>query len=297
MAEYVTDFVTTGNYDGDVFSPAASSEAGPSSLSNQGAGEVFTSGDALTGTIDGEPAAGEYVGFYSDGIVVLFDGTYWFLSTSALESDDAFAVNANAPFVTCFLAGTAIATARGGVAVEDLVAGDRVMDPDGRQLAVKWIGRQTVVTIFGPAEQSWPVVIETGALGPEQPARDLRVTPDHAFLLDGVLVQAGALVNGTTIRRLTPGELGERYTVFHIELDDHALVLAEGVPAETYVDNVTRRRFDNYAEYAALHGDVGAVIAEMGVPRVKSARQLPRALRERLAARAAAIATVRASAA
>jgi hypothetical protein len=297
MAEYVTYFITTGNYDGDVFSPATGSTAADGTLSNQEAGEVFTSGDTLSGTVDGEPTSGEYIGFYTDGIVVLVDGVYWFLSTSELASNDAFAVNANAPFVTCFLAGTAIATARGDVAVEELAAGDHVLDPEGRALAVKWIGRQTVVTIFGPAEQNWPVVIEKGALGPEQPRRDLRVTPDHAFLLDGVLVQAGALVNGTTVRRLKPGDLGERYTVFHIELDDHALVLAEGVPAETYVDNVTRRRFDNYAEYAALHGDVSAVIAEMEVPRVKAARQLPRAVRERLEARVAAVATVRASAA
>lgn len=297
MAEYETNYITAGTYDGDVFSPAAGSESGESSLSNQDSGDVFASGETLSGTIDGEPATGEYVGFYADGIVIQIDDTYWFLSTTPLPSNDAFAVNANAPFVTCFLAGTAIATARGDVPVEELAAGDRVLDPDGRSLAVKWIGRQTVVTIFGPAEQNWPVVIDRGALGPEQPRRDLRVTPDHAFLLDGVLVQAGALVNGTTVRRLTPGDLGERYTVFHIELDDHALVLAEGVPAETYVDNVTRRRFDNYAEYAALHGDVSAVIAEMDVPRVKSARQLPRAVRERLDARVAAVATARASAA
>jgi hypothetical protein len=95
-----------------------------------------------------------------------------------------------------------------------------------------------------------------------------------------VLVQAGALVNGTTITRRT--RMPERFTYFHVELDDHALILAEGVPAETFVDNVTRRRFDNYAEYEALYGDLDRPIAELDLPRVKSARQLPRGLRERL---------------
>jgi hypothetical protein len=69
-------------------------------------------------------------------------------------------------------------------------------------------------------------------------------------------------------------------------------VLAEGAPAETYVDHVTRRRFDNYAEYAALYGDEAPSIAELPLPRVKSARQLPAAVRARLAAHAAAIGVV-----
>ena len=81
----------------------------------------------------------------------------------------------------------------------------------------------------------------------------------------------------------------ERFTWFHVELDDHALILAEGVPAESFVDNVTRRRFDNFADYEALYGDTGATIAELPAPRIKSARQLPQALRARLAARALAL--------
>ena len=59
------------------------------------------------------------------------------------------------------------------------------------------------------------------------------------------------------------------------------------MPAETFVDNVTRRRFDNFAEYAALFGEQQAVIAELDVPRIKSARQLPAALRARLPTQAA----------
>jgi hypothetical protein len=75
----------------------------------------------------------------------------------------------------------------------------------------------------------------------------------------------------------------------HIELEDHALILAEGVASETFVDNVTRRRFDNYADYEAMYGADASAITEMDVPRAKSARQLPRLIRERLAARSAAV--------
>jgi hypothetical protein len=87
-----------------------------------------------------------------------------------------------------------------------------------------------------------------------------------------------------SITRVTRPE--PRFTWFHIETKDHAIILAEGTPAETFVDNVSRARFDNYAEYEALDGRPKASIEELDQPRVKSARQLPAAIRDRLAARA-----------
>ena len=109
--------------------------------------------------------------------------------------------------------------------------------------------------------------IAAGALGKDLPVRDLRVTADHALLIDGVLVQAGALVNGTSIRRIEPAELGERFIVYHIETENHEIVLAEGAPAETFIDNVSRQRFDNYARVRGAlrcraRADAGTATAE-----------------------------------
>jgi len=187
-------------------------------------------------------------------------------------------------FTVCFLAGTMIATPAGDVAIEALMIGDLVLTADGRAAPVKWVGIQTVVSVFADPLRSFPIRITAGALGEGLPARDLFVSPDHALFLDGVLVQAGALVNGTTVVRETA--MPERFTWFHVELEDHALILAEGVPAETFLDTVTRRRFDNFADYEARYGDTGPVLAELPAPRIKSARQLPAALRERLVAEA-----------
>jgi len=180
----------------------------------------------------------------------------------------------------CLLAGTRVTALRGEVCVDDIAIGDLIMTADGRTVPVRWVGVQTVVSLFADPLRSLPIRITTGALGTGLPVRDLLVSPDHALMLEGLLVQAGALVNGTSIRRETATP--ERFTYFHVELEDHSLILAEGTPVETFVDNVTRRRFDNYAEYEALYGETGAMIAEMDTPRIKSARQLPKALRARL---------------
>ena len=182
----------------------------------------------------------------------------------------------------CFLSGTMIACPDGERTVEALEIGDLVLTFDGCAVPVKWIGRQMLSPVFGVAEGRWPVCITAGALGNNLPMRDLRLTADHALLIENVLVQAGALVNGTTVRRIAPSELGERFVVYHIETEHHEVVLAEGAPAETFIDNISRRHFDNYAEFEALYGDETPIV-ELDQPRAMSARQVPRAIRERLA--------------
>jgi hypothetical protein len=166
--------------------------------------------------------------------------------------------------------------------VEDLAIGDLVLTADGRTVAVKWLGRQTIAAIFQPTGHG-AVRIAAGALGEGLPTRDLRLTADHALLLDGVLVQAGALVNGTTIRHMSVAETGERYEVWHVETEGHEVIVAEACPAETFIDNATRARFDNYADFIALYGGAAPAMVEMEAPRIKSARQLPATLRARLA--------------
>ncbi len=233
-----------------------------------------------------DPGEFDYVGYGPNGWIGYSDTWgYVYFTTDALEDVPATFTYETGAFVVCFLAGTRIATPEGETPVETLAIGDRVLTADGRVAPVRWVGVQTVVSVFAEPLRAFPIRIRAGALGEGLPVRDLFVSPDHALFLDGVLVQAGALVNGATVTRETA--MPERFTWFHVELEDHALILAEGVPAETFLDTATRRRFDNFAEYEALYGDTGTVIAELPVPRIKSARQLPMALRERLAARAA----------
>jgi len=183
--------------------------------------------------------------------------------------------------VVCFYPGTRIRTLDGDVEVQDLIPGTMVMTADRRNLPVRWIGRNTVSTRFGDPLRILPIRIMAGALSDGLPARDLLVSPEHAMLVDDILVQASALVNGISIVRET--RVPEIFTYYHVELSEHSLLLAEGAAAESFVDNVTRRIFDNWSERDMRHGE--APIAELDIPRALSHRQVPDQIRKRLLAR------------
>jgi hypothetical protein len=149
-------------------------------------------------------------------------------------------------FYVCFGAGTRILTAQGEVEVERLQAGDLVATVTGRGAPMKpvlWIGRRRVVLAGHPnAEDLAPVRIQAGALGGGAPHRDLLVSPDHCFYLNGALVPARLLVNGSSIT--TERGVAE-VTWYHVELESHDVLLAEGAAAESWLDCENRAWFEN----------------------------------------------------
>ncbi|WP_374545616.1 Hint domain-containing protein, partial [Rhodoblastus sp.] len=183
----------------------------------------------------------------------------------------------------CFMAGTLIRTPAGEVPVETLKRGDLVMTTDGSAKPVVWLGKQTVRSLFADPVRNWPIRVKAGALAHDAPARDLLVSPDHALLVGGMLIHAGALVNGASIVR--EATIPSVFVYYHVELDDHSLILAENTPAETFIDNVDRMNFDNWPEHEALFPD-GRHIAELSSPRAKSRRQVPLTIRAALDDRA-----------
>lgn len=220
----------------------------------------------------------------STGLLISYWGQY-FISSNPHLNGQTVTLALGAEDVICFYPGTTIATPSGPRAVETLAMGDEVLTHDGHVELVRWMGRQTVSTLFSDPQRVLPIRIRAGALGTGLPLRDLLVSPAHALLVDGILVQAAALLNGVSIMRETA--VPEVFTYHHVELARHSLILAEGMPAETFVDNIERMAFDNWAEHETLYGALPP-IAEMTLPRAKSARQLPAAIRARLAAALAA---------
>jgi hypothetical protein len=199
---------------------------------------------------------------------------------AGVGNDGTNFADAGAYELQCFGPGTLIATPEGEMAVEDLTIGDAVLTADGRAVPVLWIGRQTVKTRHATPRQE-PVRIRAGALGQGLPYCDLVVTADHGMLVDGLLINAGSLVNGTTIAFVPLAKLEARVTYYHIEVAAHEVILANGAPTESFVDYAGRHGFDNHDAYIARYG-AERLIPEMAVPRVSSRRMLPDGVRARL---------------
>jgi hypothetical protein len=132
--------------------------------------------------------------------------------------------------------------------------GDLLPTVFGGTSPIRWIGRYRFKR--SDPTKAWvkdvlPVRVARSALGPDVPHADLYITQTHALLIDGVLVAAGNLINGTTIIRYDASELDE-LEFFHIKLEPHDVIYAEGAPCETLL-NVDENAA-NFAEYLRQYG-------------------------------------------
>ena len=165
---------------------------------------------------------------------------------------------ANIP-VACYARGTRILTIRGEVAVEELQVGDLVVTFAGREpplKPVRWMGHRRIdLGQHSDPGNTHPIRFCAGSMDDGFPHRDLLVSPNHRMRVDDTLVTALELVNGATIVQESPKEI----EYWHIELDGHDVVLAEGMQAETYQDVGNRSAFENGSVvelYPILDGDI-----------------------------------------
>jgi hypothetical protein len=161
--------------------------------------------------------------------------------------------NPGTPSHHCFLRGTRIGTPGGEIPVEDLTIGTLVETLKG-PLPVKWIGRQK----FRKDSPSWhwsvaPIRVARFALSDQYPHDDLYLSPNHSLFIEGFLIPVEWLVNG---RSISLAKMDDRKVIdyFHIELETHEVVLAEGAPAETLLVTDQRENFANFVEYERLYG-------------------------------------------
>jgi Hint domain len=156
---------------------------------------------------------------------------------------------------TCFLKGTLIQTPHGEVAIEDLRSGDLVTTISGSGKPVKWVGR---MTFEKSRDESWdrgvaPIKIAESAISEGLPSRDLYLSSAHHLYMNGLLIPASAVVNDQSIARCNSMET-QVLEYYHIELESHDVVLANGLPAETLL-SAQVAAFDNHEERYALYGD------------------------------------------
>jgi phospholipase/lecithinase/hemolysin len=152
----------------------------------------------------------------------------------------------------CFAAGTRIATPNGEMMVQDLCIGDLVRLADGGTAPVVWLGYRRVFCRHHPHPTNvLPVRIAAHAFGLGRPARDVLMSPDHAVFMEGVLIPVRYLLTDATVRQ----EDVDTITYWHVELATHGVLLAEGLPAESYLDTGNRSAFTNGGKTAMAHPD------------------------------------------
>ena len=144
--------------------------------------------------------------------------------------------------VLCFLPDTLIATPAGEVKVQALKVGDLVRTAAGVDRAVVWIGEGRVLAPGGLRTAATPVIVRRGALGPNVPYYDLHVTKGHALFIDDVLIPVEFLVNH---RSILWDDQAREVSLYHVELETHDVLLANGAPAESYRDDGNRWLFRN----------------------------------------------------
>jgi autotransporter-associated beta strand protein len=237
-------------------------------------GETFTiidneTGNAVSGTFDG----------LAQGAVFEADGTWFQIAYDGGANNQDVTLTD----VACYCRGTLILTEAGEVAVENLVVGDKVRTASGTTPPIKWIGRRSYVGRFVVGRMDiLPICIKAGSLGDNVPKRDLWISPHHAMYLEGVLIEAKDLVNGVSI---VQAERVEKVEYFHIELETHDVIVAEGALSETFVDDDSRGMFHNADEYRELYPQAASTVARYCAPRLDEGHEVA-AIRRALALRA-----------
>ncbi len=236
-----------------------------------GFGTAFQSFSALTAATTDTNGAGALI-TTPDGGSILLAG----VQPSALTSGE-FSFSSTA----CYCAGTLIRTVDGDVPVEDLRIGDHVATLGNCARPIMWIGQSAYLGRFIAGNRDvLPILISRGALADNLPSRDLYVSPLHAMYLDGMLIAARDLLNGTSIVQL---KSVEEVRYFHIELETHDVIFAEGAPSETFVDDDSRGMFHNAADYRCRYPAESPTGAVYCAPRVDCGYELE-TVRRRLAA-------------
>ena len=157
------------------------------------------------------------------------------------------------PKAGCLLRGTKISTPSGDRPVQELQIGDEVQTLAGRK-TIKWIGYNKFTKEEGRAwhDNVMPVRVARFAIGDHAPHRDLYLSPLHCIFFNESLIPVMYLINEASIAQGMPSDMSA-IEYYHIELDTHEVIYAEGALVESY-DGWNRENFSNFVQYERLYG-------------------------------------------
>jgi hypothetical protein len=192
-----------------------------------------------TADVNGDGKLDLIVADYQGGVAVLQN-----MSTMAVSLDLTtvpIATGADTGLVidtvSCFATGTRLAIPGGLQTVETLAVGDLLLTESGAARPAIWIGRREVdCARHAYPETVWPVLVKANAFGPSLPRIDLVLSPEHAVHIADVLIPIRNLIDGINIVQIPTDHI----TYWHVELATHDVLLAEGLPCESFLDNGQR---------------------------------------------------------
>ena len=161
-----------------------------------------------------------------------------FLNSGAFVSNMTIAALDDMGYVTnytptviaapCFTKNTFFETEFGRIRIDKLKAGDKIWTNDRGFQPILWMGRTEVEVDDGTV----PIRIQKDALGVGCPEQHTLVSPLHRVVFDGQYVKAKHMVALPKIARAM-GFFGRKLDYFHILLDGHETLCANGMLAES----------------------------------------------------------------
>lgn len=176
--------------------------------------------------------------------------------------------NGNTYIGVCFLADSMIATPAGDTAIQDLQPGDEItayVDGVPTARAVIWAGRtHAAINPDLPDDLAgWPVRILKDAIADGVPYKDMLITAEHCLFFDGRFVPARMLVNGYSIfydKSFTS------YEYYHVETEEHSVIMADGMLTESYLDTGNRQTFRALGNVVRIGGRVRNWASDAAAP-------------------------------
>jgi hypothetical protein len=252
-------FDAQGNANAQFFIVAATGitfTAGTISLINgaQAGNVFFVSGGLISNALPSQSLFGVLIAYTAITLVSATSVVGRMFARTAEITLLGNAITLASTSVVCFLEGTQILTEKGYKSIQNVKVGENVVvagkiknktcDLKSVQLKkVKWMGR---FKVYEFNTETAPICFQKNSLGENVPNCDLYVSPNHGMMVDGKIVIAKKLVNDSTIYQSS--EI-DSIIYYHLELEDHSVIVANGAMTESYLDCKNRIEFKEIAKY------------------------------------------------